>query len=34
MISPARVDGAPARRDFPIAWTSLDAGLKGLSTAA
>ena len=27
MISPAEVDGAPARRDFPIAWTSLDRGL-------
>ena len=34
MISPARVDGAPARRDFTIAWTSLDTGLKRLGSAA
>jgi len=27
MISPAEVDGAAARRDFPIAWTSLDQGM-------
>jgi NADH dehydrogenase len=31
MISPAKVDGAPARRDFAIAWTPLEAGLKAVS---
>lgn len=34
MISPARVDGRAARRDFAIAWTTLDAGLKRLGSAA
>jgi NADH dehydrogenase len=34
MISPARVDPAAARRDFPIAWTTLDDGLKRLGSAA
>jgi len=34
MISPARVDGAPARRDFPMAWTTLEQGLGGLGAAA
>lgn len=34
MISPARVDGGPARRDFPISWTRLDAGLEKLGQAA
>jgi len=31
MISPAKVDGAPARRDFAIAWMPLEAGLKAVS---
>jgi NADH dehydrogenase len=31
MTSPARVDGGPARRDFPISWTPLEAGLEALS---
>jgi NADH dehydrogenase len=31
MISPARVDGGPARRDFAVAWTPLDTGLRGLA---
>jgi predicted dehydrogenase len=30
MISPAVVDGAPARRDFPIRWRTLDEGLADL----
>ncbi|HEU5324244.1 MAG TPA: NAD-dependent epimerase/dehydratase family protein, partial [Methylomirabilota bacterium] len=30
MISPAAVDGAPARRDFAIRWTTLDEGLRDL----
>jgi nucleoside-diphosphate-sugar epimerase len=34
MISPAEVDGAPARGDFPIAWTGLDQGLARLRGAA
>jgi NADH dehydrogenase len=34
MISPVRVDGAPARRDFPLRWTPLEAGLAGLGRAA
>jgi NADH dehydrogenase len=34
MISPAEVDGGPARRDFPIAWTSLDQGLARARGAA
>ena len=34
MISPARVDGGPARRDFPISWTGLEAGLEKLGQAA
>lgn len=34
MVSPARVDGAPARRDFAIAWTPLAAGLQGVGKAA
>lgn len=33
MISPARVDAATARRDFRIAWTPLDAGLKSAFAA-
>lgn len=32
MTSPAAVDGTATARDFPIAWTSLDAGLRGLRT--
>jgi len=31
MISPARVDRAPAARDFPLRWTALDQGLLGRS---
>ena len=31
MISPARVDRAPATRDFPVKWTTLDEGLLGRS---
>jgi len=31
LTSPAHVDPAPAMRDFPIAWTSLDAGLRALA---
>ncbi len=34
MISKARVDGTAARRDFPITWTPLDAGLGRLGIAA
>lgn len=34
MISPAQVDGAPARRDFPIRWTPLEAGLDPMGRAA
>jgi nucleoside-diphosphate-sugar epimerase len=34
MISPADVDGEPARRDFAISWTRLDAGLERLKSAA
>ena len=33
MISPATVDGSVARRDFPIAWTSLSEGLRSLAKA-
>jgi nucleoside-diphosphate-sugar epimerase len=32
LTSPARVDREPARRDFAIAWTPLDAGLRALAT--
>jgi hypothetical protein len=32
MTSPATVDGTATARDFRIAWTSLDAGLRGLGT--
>jgi NADH dehydrogenase len=31
MISPARVDRAPAQRDFRVRWTTLDQGLMGRS---
>ncbi len=31
MISPARVDRAPAQRDFRVTWTTLDQGLMGRS---
>jgi len=34
MISPAKVDGSAARRDFNVAWTRLDAGLDALGQAA
>jgi len=34
MTFPARVDGTPARRDFAVSWTSLDAGLESLDAAA
>jgi NADH dehydrogenase len=34
MISPARVDGSAARRDFPISWTPLEKGLEALGRAA
>jgi NADH dehydrogenase len=34
MVSPARVDGSAARRDFAIRWTPLAAGLKSLDRAA
>ena len=34
MISPARVDGSAARRDFAIPWTPLAVGLKSLGEAA
>jgi NADH dehydrogenase len=34
MISPADVDGEPARRDFALSWTGLDAGLERLRRAA
>jgi nucleoside-diphosphate-sugar epimerase len=34
MTSPARVDGTAARRDFTVAWTSLDSGLASLDAAA
>jgi len=30
LTAPARVDGAAARRDFTLAWTSLDAGLAAM----
>jgi NADH dehydrogenase len=33
MISPASVDGGVARREFPIAWTSLSEGLRSLGKA-
>jgi NADH dehydrogenase len=33
MISPAAVDGGVARREFPIAWTSLSEGLRSLGRA-
>jgi NADH dehydrogenase len=33
LTSPARVDGTAAVRDFPIAWTPLDAGLRALAGA-
>jgi NADH dehydrogenase len=32
LTSPARVDRQAALRDFPIAWTPLDVGLRGLAT--
>jgi nucleoside-diphosphate-sugar epimerase len=32
LTSPARVDREPAARDFPIAWTPLDVGLRALAT--
>jgi NADH dehydrogenase len=31
MTSPARVDRAPAQRDFHVTWTTLDEGLRGRS---
>ncbi|TMQ72808.1 MAG: NAD-dependent epimerase/dehydratase family protein [Candidatus Eisenbacteria bacterium] len=34
MISPARVDGRPARDTFTIAWTSLEQGLQTLDAVA
>jgi NADH dehydrogenase len=34
MISPARVDGRAARRDFDVQWTPLDAGLQSVGRAA
>jgi NADH dehydrogenase len=34
MTSPARVDGGPARRDFSIAWTPLEVGLRSVGQAA
>ncbi len=30
MLSPAQVDGAPARRDFAVRWTTLEEGLREL----
>lgn len=33
LISPARLDREAARRDFPIAWTPLDVGLRALAAA-
>jgi hypothetical protein len=30
LTSPARVDREATRRDFPISWTPLDAGLQAL----
>jgi NADH dehydrogenase len=34
LTSPAHVDGGPARRDFAVAWTTLEAGLASLDAAA
>jgi hypothetical protein len=32
LTSPARVDRTRAARDFPIAWTPLDVGLRALAS--